>query len=68
MDTTTMARELQKRSAAAQRKKALTRRAKVAQLKAEGMTGPEIAKQLGVKLRTIYHDFSRLKKELADKG
>ena len=60
--------DFRNRGLATRRANATKRRAKVAKLKDEGLTGPEIAAQLGVKLRTIYHDFSRLKKEQADKG
>lgn len=48
---------------AARQKKAAARRAKVRALKEKGLSGPQIAAELGVKLRTVYHDFSILKKE-----
>ena len=44
------------------RKKAAARRLKVAKLKAEGLSGTEIAKKLDEKPRTIYQDFAELKK------
>ena len=48
---------------AAKQKKAEARRSKVAELKAKGMSGPEIAEQLGEKLRTVYSDFAKLKNQ-----
>ena len=42
---------------------AAERRAKVKALKDKGLSGPQIASELGVKLRTVYHDFSVLKRE-----
>ena len=50
---------------AARQKKAAERRAKVRALKEKGLSGPQIAEELGVKLRTVYHDFSVLKREAA---
>ena len=55
--------ELHRRSVKARQKKASERRAKVKVLKDKGLSGPQIAAELGVKLRTVYHDFSILKKE-----
>ena len=45
------------------RKRASTRRSKVAALKEKGLSGPQIAQKLGEKLRTIYADFAILKRE-----
>ena len=47
---------------AARRKKACERRIKVAKLKAENLSGTQIAKRLGEKPRTIYQDFAILKR------
>lgn len=47
----------------ARQQNAVARRAKVKELKDKGLSGPQIAAELGVKLRTIYQDFSRLKRE-----
>lgn len=44
------------------RKKAAERLEKVAKLKDEGLSGPEIAERLGEKVRTIYSDFAKLKR------
>lgn len=48
---------------AARRKKAKERQAKVAELKAKGMSGTQIAKELNEKPRTIYQDFAILKRQ-----
>lgn len=53
--------EFSKRGVAAKKAKAEKRRAAVAKLKNAGMSGPQIAEELGEKLRTIYQDFSILK-------
>ena len=55
----------------ARQEKAYARRVRVAELKAQGMTGPQIqaflkAEGTEVKLRTIHNDFSILKKEKGD--
>ena len=55
--------ELNRRSVAARKKKAAARREQVKALRDKGLSGPQIATELGVKLRTVYHDFSILKKE-----
>lgn len=47
----------------AKRKKAEKRRVKVKELRNNGRTGPQIAAELGVKLRTVYQDFAILKRE-----
>ena len=57
------AQALNQLSIEAQRKKAAARRAQVKELRDKGLSGPEIAAELGVKLRTVYHDFSILKRE-----
>jgi len=55
--------ELHRRSIVSRQKKAAARRAKVKALKAKGMTAPQIATQLGIKVRLVHHDFSILKHE-----
>ena len=55
-------KEFYKRGLAARRKKACERRIKVAKLKAENLSGTQIAKRLGEKPRTIYQDFAILKR------
>lgn len=47
----------------ARQAKAIARRAKVKALRDKGLSGPQIAAELGIKLRTVYNDFSILKKE-----
>ena len=56
-------KEFSAKGLAMRRKKASERRAKVAQLKDKGLSGTQIAEKLGEKPRTIYADFTRLKKE-----
>ena len=57
-------REMQAKSAAVkQAAKAVKRRVKVSKLKDAGLTGNQIAKELNIKLRTVYHDFTILKRE-----
>ena len=58
--------ELHRRSIVSRQKKAAARRAQVKALKANGMTAPQIATQLGIKVRTVYHDFSILKREVSE--
>ena len=57
------ARQMQAKSAAVKQAKAIKRREKVSELKESGMTGAEIADKLDIKLRTVYHDFTILKRE-----
>lgn len=45
------------------RKSAEERRAKVRDLKEKGLSGPQIAAELGLKIRTVYYDFGILKKQ-----
>lgn len=47
----------------AKQQKARERREQVKALKAKGLSGQQIADALGVKLRTVYQDFSILKRE-----
>ena len=47
----------------AKQKIAAKRREKVKVLRDKGYTGPQIADELNVKLRTVYQDFQRLNKE-----
>lgn len=54
--------EMSAKGVAARRKKACERRIKVAKLKAENLSGTQIAKRLGEKPRTIYQDFAILKR------
>ena len=53
---------------AARRKKAEKRRSKVAKLKAQGLSGTQIAEELDENPRTIYQDFAELKKARQEKG
>lgn len=53
--------EFSRRGVAAKKAKAEKRRAKVAELKDAGKSGPEIAAELGEKVRTVYQDFAILK-------
>ena len=54
---------MQAKSAAVKQAKAVKRRVKVSELKDAGLTGNQIAKELNIKLRTVYHDFTILKRE-----
>lgn len=45
------------------RELAAVRREKVKILKEKGYTAPKIAEELDIKVRTVYHDFSILKRE-----
>lgn len=45
------------------REKAAARRARVKALRDQGLTGPQIAEELGVKVRLVRHDFSVLNRE-----
>ena len=45
------------------REKAAARRAKVKYLREQGLSGREIAAEMGIKVRTVYQDFSILKKD-----
>ena len=56
-------KELHAKGLAIRRAKAAARRAKVKALKEQGYTGPQIAAELGVKIRLVHHDFAILKKE-----
>ena len=47
----------------ARQQKAAERRAKVKALKDKGMTGPQIAAALNIKVRLVHQDFSILKRE-----
>ena len=47
----------------ARQQKAAARREKVKALKEKGMTAPQIATELGVKVRLVHQDFSILKRE-----
>lgn len=58
------AQALNQLSIAAARQKAAARRAKVKELREKGLSGAHIAAELGIKLRTVYHDFSILNAEL----
>lgn len=49
----------------AKQNQAAARRARVKELREAGFSGPQIAAELGIKLRTVYHDFSVLKREAA---
>ena len=53
--------EFRDKALKARQKKAEARRAKVKELRDKGLSGPQIAEELGVKLRTVYQDFSILK-------
>ena len=53
--------EMSAKGLATRRKKATERRSKVAKLKAQGLSGTQIANELGEKPRTIYQDFAILK-------
>ena len=55
--------EFRDKALKAKQAKAAERRAKVRALKENGLSGPQIAAELDIKLRTVYHDFSILKKE-----
>ena len=55
--------QMSAKGVAARRKKAKERQAKVAELKAKGMSGTQIAKELNEKPRTIYQDFAILKRQ-----
>ena len=56
--------ELSRIGRQAQTEKAKARREKVKKLKAQGMTAPQIAAELDIKVRLVHHDFSILKKEM----
>ena len=56
--------ELHRRSVVSRQATAAARRVKVSALKNKGLSGPQIAAELDIKLRTVYHDFSILKKEI----
>ena len=58
-----IAKEFSKLGVQAKQKKAADRRNKVKALKDKGMTAPQIAAELGVKVRLVHHDFSILKRE-----
>lgn len=55
--------DLQERSLKIRRAKAEQRRVKVKALRDKGLSAPRIAEELGLKLRTVYGDFSILKRE-----
>lgn len=55
--------DFRERGLQVRRKKAKERREKVAKLKAKGMSGTQIAAELNEKPRTIYQDFSILKRQ-----
>ena len=58
-----IAKEFSKLGVKKRQEIAAARRAKVKELRDKGLSGPEIAEELGVKLRTVYHDFSVLKRD-----
>lgn len=60
---TEAARLLNAASVQARQEKAAARRDKVKALQEKGMSGPQIATELGVKLRTVYQDFAILKRQ-----
>lgn len=41
---------------------------RVKALKVEGLSGPQIAAELNIKIRTIYQDFAILKKGIEDEA
>ena len=58
-----IAKEFSKLGVKKRQQIAAARRARVKELRAAGLSGPQIAEALGIKLRTVYHDFSVLKRE-----
>lgn len=58
--------EARRRSAQARQAKAAARRAKVKALREKGLSGPQIATELDINVRTIRHDFSILNEELIE--
>lgn len=61
-------KELNQRSIKSRRATAKKRREKIKALKEQGRSGPEIAAELGIKIRLVYQDFSILKREAETKN